>query len=346
MDNTEAINNEEPKVMSAEEYDAEYDKLWDKANDIAPEPEEEKTTTEPEVVTEPTVEAEAKEPEEGSKEPEAEVGSNNELEVEKQKIDDDASMSEQEKEVAKAFLTTKYRGTELSFNKEEASELVSKGIDYTQKTQELAQWRRLIENTKDIPESDINALKALKDGNKDALLQLAKEYNVDLYDLDAEKEPEVPNYLEQGNQPVQEELQRISQRIEADTNTRPKVEQVLDILPQEFKEQMAVNPKLLEGLYLDVKQGVTDNILNEALKSYYVSGGDFLNHYQGAYQKVYSNQTLEPQQVQQVQKAVPPKTTNTAPAKKDYLKDAEEIWNMPNDDFAKLKAKVMSKQSL
>ena len=338
-DLVEEIETEEPKEFSPDEYEKEYDKLWNEANGITEEPVEENkedNTTE-------NVEDEntgSNQNDENKKE--ANDTSEQSLEQQEKAIDNDNSMSEQEKEQAKAFLRIKARGAELELTEDEARELASKGIDYTLKTQELAKWKRLIENAKDIPESDLNAIKALRDGNKDALLQLAKEYNIDLYDLDAEKEPEVPNYLEQGNQPNTEELQRISQRIEADTETRPKVEQVLDVLPNEFKEQMVANPKLLEGLYVDIKQGITDTILNEALKSYYVSGGDFLNHYQSAYQKMYNQQTLEPQQVQQVQKVVPPKT-KAQPKKKDYLQDAEEIWNMPEDDFAKLKAKVMAK---
>ncbi len=338
-DLVEEIETEEPKEFSPDEYEKEYDKLWNEANGITEEPVEENkedNTTE-------NVEDEntgSNQNDENKKE--ANDTSEQSLEQQEKAIDNDNSMSEQEKEQAKAFLRIKARGAELELTEDEARELASKGIDYTLKTQELAKWKRLIENAKDIPESDLNAIKALRDGNKDALLQLAKEYNIDLYDLDAEKEPEVPNYLEQGNQPNAEELQRISQRIEADTETRPKVEQVLDVLPNEFKEQMVANPKLLEGLYVDIKQGITDTILNEALKSYYVSGGDFLNHYQSAYQKMYNQQTLEPQQVQQVQKVVPPKT-KAQPKKKDYLQDAEEIWNMPEDDFAKLKAKVMAK---
>jgi len=341
-DLVEEIETEEPKELSPDEYEKEYDRLWNEANGVTEEPDE---GTEQDDTTENVEDKDSGSNKDSEDEEEANDTSKPTLEEQEEAIDNDTSMSEQEKEEAKAFLRIKARGTELDLTEEEAKELASKGIDYTLKTQELAKWKRLIENAKDIPESDLNAIKALRDGNKDALLQLAKEYNIDLYDLDAEKEPEVPNYLEQGNQPNVEELQRISQRIEADTETRPKVEQVLDVLPNEFKEQMVANPKLLEGLYVDIKQGVTDNILNEALKSYYVSGGDFLNHYQSAYQKVYNQKTLEPQQVQQVQKAVPPKT-KAQPKKKDYLQDAEEIWNMPEDDFAKLKAKVMAKGAL
>ena len=341
-DLVEEIETEEPKELSPDEYEKEYDRLWNEANGVAEEPDEE---TEQDDTIEDVKSKDSGSDKGSEDEKETDDTTKSTLEEQEEAIDNDTSMSEQEKEEAKAFLRIKARGTELELTEEEAKELASKGIDYTLKTQELAKWKRLIENAKDIPESDLNAIKALRDGNKDALLQLAKEYNIDLYDLDAEKEPEVPNYLEQGNQPNVEELQRISQRIEADTETRPKVEQVLDVLPNEFKEQMVANPKLLEGLYVDIKQGVTDNILNEALKSYYVSGGDFLNHYQSAYQKVYNQKTLEPQQVQQVQKAVPPKT-KAQPKKKDYLQDAEEIWNMPEDDFAKLKAKVMAKGTL
>ncbi len=333
------IETEEPKELTPDEYEKEYDKLWDEANGIVEKPDE---GAEQHNTIKDAKDKDIDSNKDSKDEKETDEPSKQSLKEQEEKIDNDEFMSEQEKEEAKAFLRIKARGAELELTEEEAKELASKGIDYTLKTQELAKWKRLIENTKDIPENDLNAIKALRDGNKDALLQLAKEYNIDLYDLDAEKEPEVPNYLEQGNQPNIEELQSISQRIEADTETRPKVEQVLDVLPADFKEQMVANPKLLEGLYIDIKQGVTDNILNAALKSYYVSGGDFLNHYQSAYQKMYNQQTLKPQQVQQVQKAVPPKT-KAQPKKKDYLQEAEEIWNMPEDDFAKLKAKVMAK---
>ena len=341
-DLTEKVEVEEQKEINSDEYEKEYDRLWNEANNINEEPTEANEHNE---TFENVEENDTGSNKDIQNEEEANNTTEQSLKKQEEAIDNDESMSEQEKNEAKAFLKIKARGTELDLTEDEAKELASKGIDYTLKTQEIAKWKRLIENAKDIPENDLNAIKALRNGNKDALLQLAKEYNIDLYDLDTEKEPEVPNYLNQSNQPNVEELQRISQRIEADKDTLPKVEQVLDVLPNEFKEQMVANPNLLEGLYVDIKQGITDTILNEALKSYYVSGGNFLNHYQNAYQKMYNQQTLEPQQVQQVQKAVPPKI-NTQSKKKDYLQDAEEIWNMPKDDFAKLKAKVMAKSIL
>ena len=335
----EEIETEEPKKLNQDEYEKEYDKLWNEANGITEEPDEE---IEQNSAVEDIEDKDVGSDKDNENEQEVNDTPEQSLEEQEEVIDNDNSMSEQEKEQAKTFLKIKARGTELDLTEDEARELASKGIDYTLKTQELSKWKRLIENTKDIPENDLNAIKALRNGNKDALLKLAKEYNIDLYDLDTDKEPELPNYLQDSNQPNIEELQHISQRIESDRETRPKVEQVLDILPIEFKEQMVAEPKLLEGLYIDIKKGITSNILNEALKSYYVSGGDFLSHYQSAYHKIYNQKTLEPQQVQQVQKAVPPKAKEI-PKKKDYLQDAEEVWNMPEDDFAKLKAKVMAK---
>ena len=342
-DMTEEIN-QEPEVLTPEDYDKEYDKLWAEANGEDISQVEDTETVDEQSGSEATKPAEEttdeKEIKDEDTEPEEPA-----LQTDEEKIDNDKDLSDQQKEEMKAFLKLKARGTELNLSEDEARELASKGLDYTMKTQELAQWRQLIENTKDIPENDINAIKALRNGNKDALLQLAKKYNIDLYDLDIEKEPEVPNYLEEVNQP-NEELARIENRILADKETLPKVEQVLEALPKEFIHQMQSQPAMLEGLYGDIKNGVTDNVLGEALKSYYIKGGDFLTHYQSVYNRIYSNnKSIEPYRVQQAQKAVTPRV-KTQPAKRDYLKDAEEVWNMPREDFAKLKAKVMAKNSL
>ncbi len=343
-DLTEEIN--EPQTQTPEDYDAEYDRLFNEANGITED--KEVNTEDPETnvdTSEPKIPPSAEDETEintGEEKDIQETQETQKSEVSEEQIDNDKDLSEQQKEEIKAFMKIKARGAELELTKEEAERLASMGIDYTEKTQELAKWRNKIELTKDIPDNDLNALKALKDGNKDALIQLAKEYNIDLYDLDADKEKlDVPDYTQNINQP-NEELRQVESTIMADEETLPKVKQVLNSVPESFKEQMAQNPKLLAGLYGDIKSGAIDNVLGDALKSYYISGGDFLEHYQRVFQSVHSKQQNTQQQIEQFKKVVPP-TIKQEPAKKDYLKDAEEIWNMPQTDFAKLKARVMAK---
>jgi len=317
--------SEEYKPIPQDEYEKQYDELWEKSlgGSDENEPREKKDNDQNDN------ESQEQEVQENQDEP-----NNDDEQVGSDGNEEDELTQEQKEEL----IRLKAAGAELELTKDEVIELAKKGIDYTRKTQWLADKRRKIELIDDIPDEHLMVLKALKDGNKDALVKLAKDYDIDLYDLDQDIDPEIdypPVHA------VSSELVEIEQRIMADKETLPKVEKVLSAIPEDFKAKMAQEPKLLEGLYLDVKNGKAEPTINEALKQYYVYGGDFLQHYAQAYNKLFNN-SVDANTIEQRKKATPPKVKTTS-KKKDYLAEAEEIWNMPTEDFRKLKAKVLAK---
>jgi len=332
----------EQELEEAKRYEEEYDKLWEEANKTEegkepPEEEEEAEEAEPQKDDNDNDEEEEQAEEE---EPQKE---NKEEEEEKEEPDDNSTKQEGTKE---EVFKLKAVGTELELTKDEVVELAKKGIDYTKKTQWIAENKKRIELVEGVPDEHLNALKALKEGNKEALVLLAKEYNIDLYDLDTDKEPEVEDYLTtvEANESSRK-LKEIESRILADEGTLPKVKHILNVIPDDFKKNMAEKPELLEALYVDIKAGKAEPTISEALKQYYINGGDFLQHYASAYNKLFNKEVEPPSEEasRAREKATMPKRKEVRREKKDYLKDAEEIWSMPSDDFRKIKAKVMAK---
>ena len=316
----------ENQPLTEEQYEEQYDKLWNEANGVEETTDSEEDESPIEQPTEPNEDTD-----EQSEEPTTDEVVPN--------TDEDNTEPAQESKVFKI----KAMGTELELTEDEIKILASKGIDYTAKTKQLAKYRQIIELTKDISTEELNVLKDLKNGNKEAIIKLANDYDIDLYDLDTDKEPEINDY---STNPTQIELQEVENRIMADTDTLPKVKQVLDIIPQEFKEVMTEQPQILEGLYSDIKDGIGEPIVKEALKTYAIYGGDFLKHYVNAGEKIVSQnqqQEITPQEKSIKNKASIPNTKNIGSGKKDYLADAQEIWDMPSEDFRKVKAKVLAK---
>lgn len=160
----------------------------------------------------------------------------------------------------------KANGQEFDFTLDELKMLAPKAMDYTKKTQALAPYRRTIQAMEEngISPKDINLLIDMKKGNKEAFASFMKEQNIDAFDLPDESHNYVPN--EYGKDPSVEQRDMVLKEIAEDRENLDRVKGALDNLDPESKSFLFENPNLLKGLHIDVKNGLYDKLMPQAIK--------------------------------------------------------------------------------
>lgn len=160
----------------------------------------------------------------------------------------------------------KANGQEFDFTLDELKMLAPKAMDYTKKTQALAPYRRTIQAMEEngISPKDINLLIDMKKGNKEAFASFMKEQNIDAFDLPDESHNYVPN--EYGKDPSIEQRDMVLKEIAEDRENLDRVKDALDNLDPESKSFLFENPNLLKGLHIDVKNGMYDKLMPQAIK--------------------------------------------------------------------------------
>lgn len=160
----------------------------------------------------------------------------------------------------------------------ELRDLANKAINYTRKTQELAPIRKVADYAiqHNISMDDLQTLADLKNGNKDALAELAKRNSIDIYDVDttADYQPsEQVAYREAS------EAELVAQEIAQDNVLFGRVKDALTYVPLKVGEQIVSDARLLSAFKDDVANGVAMQVMPQAVKNYNIYGGDFIEHY-------------------------------------------------------------------
>jgi len=161
----------------------------------------------------------------------------------------------------------KAAGSKMKVTLNELIKGFEKGIDYTQKLQNVAALRKVgnLMEEENLTQDDLNLLVEIKKGNVQAASKLMGNANIDSLELDPEQAKDYrPNNY--GSEPVSLELESVRQRITSDTEILPKMETVLNTMPQSFFDEVAGQPNNLNSLYEDVKSGVYDEVAPEMYK--------------------------------------------------------------------------------
>jgi hypothetical protein len=158
----------------------------------------------------------------------------------------------------------KDRGLELPVNNmQELITLAQQGLMVTRKTEALKEHRQTIEMLKQsgVEEADIQMLADLKSGNKQALAGLAQRYNVDMFDVDADK-----GYTPQFKPQYATEADIVAQEIMADPVLAQSFKSVIEYVPESFKSVMASDAATLKAFSVDVQNGIAQRLLPETNK--------------------------------------------------------------------------------
>jgi len=158
-------------------------------------------------------------------------------------------------------------GMKVRATMEELEAGFKKGMNYTQKMQEIAPHRQDMNLMAEhgLNTDDLNLLIEAKKGNKDALGKLIANAKVDTMEIDAEASQDYTpeNYAK----PVANvEMEQVKSEILADTEVAPSVENALQTMPEDMYEMVSSNAMGMNSLYSDMKSGMYEKVMPEVLK--------------------------------------------------------------------------------
>ncbi len=366
--------------LSEEDFDKEFDKMmgmtpedFDAKQD---EPMEETLSESPSAPETPEVE---EQPEVTNEQPEEELGEPEKEEPtavgepevpEETKPESQDSPTEPEEYDFSAIPRDKIMPNEINVNgmtvratMEELEAGFKKGMNYTQKMQEIAPHRKDMNLMTEhgLSTDDLNLLIEAKKGNKEALGKLIANAKVDVLDLDAEASqdytPEnyakdVPNV----------EMEQIKNEILADTEIAPSVENALQSMPEDMYQMVSSNAMGMNSLYSDMKSGMYEKIMPEVMKQQALYGVQepTIQTYLKVAKQYFGQEEQEPTPPQLEKAHTQPEPTvdkelndkrrnarTTPPAKKtnpdSYIQD--DLDNMSDDDFEKAFQKMVGRST-
>lgn len=175
-------------------------------------------------------------------------------------------------------LKFKANGQEFEFTEQEIKEqfeaVFGKAMDYTQKMQKIAPYRKMISalEAEGVTQEQLNtAIDALK-GDKGALQNLLKTNEIDSFDLASEDEDQEYTPTNYGKDETQLAIEEITSKIAND----PEYQITVDIVDKQWDPQsrqiLASNPGMIQGLHNDVKSGVYDKVAPLAMKMKVLDG--------------------------------------------------------------------------
>ena len=225
-------------------------------------------------------------------------------------------------------------GMEVNVTVAELEEGFKKGMNYTQKMQELAPMRKTVGMIKenDISTQDLDLLIEVKKGNKEAIAKLIADSNVDPLDIETENAKE---YVPQNHEVEVEDfqMQEVKDVINADTEFVDATKSALNVIPDDLYNMVSSNPQALQALHTDVRNGVFAEVYPEVmkLKALGRSNEPTINLYQEVVNKI----AISRQNEQEV---------NTSKEKIDDIKSKQDLATKRNN-AARSKGKPSAKKS-
>jgi|GEM_PF-6017717 len=168
-------------------------------------------------------------------------------------------------------------------NMDELISLAQKGLNYTQKTQQLSSQKNTVDylGKHNINMEDLEALAAIKNGDKEAIGYLAKNNKIDIYDVDSTATFN-PSDNVKYYEPTDVDL--VAQDILQNEQVSQQITEWVsnDVLPNEFLGLLRTDARALQAFAEDVDSGIAQRILPVAVKNYAINKGNFLDSYIGA----------------------------------------------------------------
>lgn len=225
-------------------------------------------------------------------------------EVEEVESEDNGEVEPVEEDIStsvfKQPIMLKDRKLEIPINNmNELISLAQKGLNYTQKTQQLSSQKSTVDylSKHNISMQDLEALASLKAGDKQAIGHLAKANKIDLYDIDSEAAFS-PNDNVKYYEPTEVDI--VANEILQNEPVAKKITEWVssEVLPNDFIGLLRTDANALRAFAEDVDSGIADRIMPLAMKNYAINKGNFIDSYIGAAQYLASsNQVQQPKPV-------------------------------------------------
>ena len=285
--------------LSTEEYNAMLNALETGTTEETEEETEEEAETETETeeeteTAEEGTETETAEEEEETEEEETEEEETEEEETETVKktapVETEKVPTAEEKEVPVKSVEEvneiimkpyKHRGREIDIKTaEEIRTLVSKGLDYGRKSQELAKSRKTVQSleTNGIEtDEELSLLLAAKNGDKGALLRIIEDNKIkqqDLYGEEFDEQFKRPTYEQKDNLVSQEQasLTDVINTLKGNEDFGFVMENINTEWDSGSKQTLAQHPKILNTLTEHKEQGIFEVVTSEIIKQEAING--------------------------------------------------------------------------
>lgn len=170
----------------------------------------------------------------------------------------------------------KANGQEFDFTIDDLKLMASKGVNYTQKLQKLAPFRKMLSAIEDngITENEINQFIEMRKGNKDAIGAFTKKYNIALSDIEEGEKAENYKPKEYGRE--QTPLNEIDQELSLSMNSN-NYQKMCNFFNRELDKGsvdfFVSNPEALRQLSSDIESGTFELVRKE------VQRGELLDKY-------------------------------------------------------------------
>ena len=195
--------------------------------------------------------------------------------------------TEPESEPSTNYINIKDGDIELQLNLNDEKEhkravmLMQQGLNYAGKTTELAKHRSFVQYAEEngISLQDIQQMAAAKSGDKQALSNLAKQGEVDVFDLDNDM---ADDYKPEPVQLAPQSDPRIdvtANQILSNDTYRESFQKWFPTMPQDIQDAVTSNPDVLLGVQQDLEAGVFDKAMEQAYKYQRIDGMDFGSAY-------------------------------------------------------------------
>jgi hypothetical protein len=187
-----------------------------------------------------------------------------------------ATSEEKQGPVGRKF---KANGQEFEFSNEEILEqfetVFGQAMNYTQKMQKIAPYRKMISalEQEGVTSDALNlAIDALK-GDKGAIKKILEQNKIDGYDLTSDEEDTAP-YIPKtyGKNETQLEIEEITSKIQGDEEFKITTNVIDEQWDGASRQQIADNPRMIEGLHNDIKTGLYDKVAPMAMKMKVLDG--------------------------------------------------------------------------
>jgi len=232
-------------------------------------------------------------------------------------------------------------GQSISINtKEEMLAFVKKGASSMGNTPQRKSTNDQIVEQGKLSQDDLKLLIDAKNGDKAAIAKLAKDSGVDIYDIDDDA---AEKYQSDFNPTLRTESDDIADEIIADTEWHNEFKKASSSVPQDFLGQIASDPQTLRNFSQQVKSGLAQRVIPEAIKASMLNGNSFMDNYAEIGQRIYNEDNATPAEKKDVRKKNPRADKLRARAKNSKGSNkgtktkvtGDDIWNMSEEDFNK-----------
>jgi len=200
-------------------------------------------------------------------------------EVDEDADEKESSDADDETDEEPVGTTFKANGQEFTFTDKEMIEQFStvfgQSMNYTQKMQKIAPYRKMISalEQEGVTHDNLNiALDALK-GDKGALKKMMEMSKVDAYDLTSEDEDATPyTPTEYGKDEKTLDIEEITSKIQGDEEFKITIDVIDEQWDDSSRSAISDNPSIIAGLHHDIKSGMYDTVAPVAMKMKVLDG--------------------------------------------------------------------------